>query len=178
MIVRVVEYDCEWPLLFDEEAERLREIFDQDIIEIHHIGSTAVPDMWAKPVIDMMPLVTDIEIVDEYNEAMTAIGYEPMGEYGLPGRRFFRRGRDIRTHNVHFYQYGASNEVIRHLAFRDYLRSHPDAALRYCELKWKLAQKYRRDIEGYMDGKDAFIKEIEKKAIDWYKALPLEERDF
>ena len=99
---------------------------------------------------------------------MEALGYEAMGEFGLVGRRYFRKEHPpgIRTHHVHTYQVG-SPEIERHLAFRDYLLAHPEDAQKYGELKLKLAQKYPEDIEGYINGKDEFVKEIEKKAIQW-----------
>jgi GrpB-like predicted nucleotidyltransferase (UPF0157 family) len=99
---------------------------------------------------------------------MEALGYEAMGEFGLPGRRYFwkKSSPGIRTHNVHTYETN-SPEISRHLAFRDYMIAHSDAAQQYSELKRQLAKQYPQDIEGYMDGKDEFVKVIEKKALEW-----------
>ena len=99
---------------------------------------------------------------------MACIGYEARGEFGLPGRRFFVKGIPKRTHNVHIFRAG-SLEISRHLAFRDYMIAHPDDARKYSELKQKLAIRYKGDINGYCDGKDAFVKDMEKKAIAWAK---------
>jgi len=165
--VEVVPPRPEWPGLFTAEAERLRTVFGSKVVAIHHIGSTAISGIHAKPIIDILLVVKDIEKVDEYNPAMINLGYEPRGEFGIPGRRFFRREVEgVRTHHVHAFQDGHA-DVERHLAFRDYLNAHPQEAEAYSILKQELAKQYPTDIEGYMDGKDAFIKEIERKARLW-----------
>lgn len=87
---------------------------------------------------------------------------------GISGRRYFRKGEDNRTHHVHIFQFN-SKDVERHLAFRDFLRQHTDDAKRYGELKEMLAERFPNDIEAYMDGKNDFIKCLEKKAIKWYR---------
>jgi GrpB-like predicted nucleotidyltransferase (UPF0157 family) len=91
-----------------------------------------------------------------------------MGEYGIPGRRYFRKDdpEGVRTHHVHAFQAG-SDEVVRHLAFRNYLRAHPADAQRYSELKRKLAREHPREMDAYMDGKDGFIKEMDRRAAAW-----------
>src|SRR5579884_2106813 len=146
----------------------LRGVFGDEIVEVHHIGSTSVPGLKAKPVIDLMPVVREIERVDAFNDAMAAQGYEAMGEYGIPGRRYFRKGGEERTHNVHVFQVGDPG-VERHLAFRAYLVAHLEVAARYGELKAALARRFPDDIEGYMDGKDTFVKEVERQAVAWYR---------
>jgi GrpB-like predicted nucleotidyltransferase (UPF0157 family) len=99
---------------------------------------------------------------------MRAIGYEAMGEFGIPGRRYFRRdsAAGVRTHQIHAFAAG-STHIRRHLAFRDYLRAHPAIAEAYSHLKQKLAVAHPDDIYAYMDGKDPFIKEVEQKALAW-----------
>lgn len=168
MQVRVVPYRAEWVELFEREAELIREVFGEELEEIHHIGSTSVPGLRAKPIIDMMPLVRQIERVEAFNEAMGALGYEAMGEVGIPGRRYFRKGGYYRTHQAHIFQVDDPN-VERHLAFRDYLREHPDVAAAYGELKARLAQQFPEDIDGYWEGKDAFVKATEQEAVLWYR---------
>jgi GrpB-like predicted nucleotidyltransferase (UPF0157 family) len=170
MHVRVVPYNPQWPEQFAQEAARIREIFGDELLAIHHIGSTSVPGLQAKPIIDMLPVVVDIARVESFNGAMQDLGYEAMGELGIPGRRYFRKGGDDRTHQAHVFAEGDPG-VERHLAFRDYLRAHPDVATEYGILKAGLAQQFPEDIYGYMDGKDAFIKEHEQKALIWYRAL-------
>jgi GrpB-like predicted nucleotidyltransferase (UPF0157 family) len=132
------------------------------------VRGESVPQLDAKPIIDMMAVVRNIDRVDTYNSQMELIGYECMGEFGIPGRRYFRKGGDDRTHHVHVFEVN-DNNVLRHLAFRDYLRTHRDDATRYASLKRELAEKFPNDIQAYMDGKDALVKDIEKKAVAWYQ---------
>ena len=168
MKVSVAPYNTDWPRIYEAEANKLREVPGKQFVDIHHIGSTAVPGMPAKPVIDIMMLVWNIETVDACNEKFVRLGYEAMGEYGISGRRFFRKGDKTRTHHVHVFE-ANSSEAERHLAFRDYLIAHPDEALEYGQLKQRLAQRFPNDIEAYIDGKNDFIKELEQKALKWYK---------
>jgi GrpB-like predicted nucleotidyltransferase (UPF0157 family) len=165
--VRVVPYRVEWPALFSEEAERLRAVFGPELIALHHIGSTSVPGLPAKPIIDMLPEVRDIRAVDGLNEALAGLGYLARGEYGIPGRRYFTKGGPThRTHHMHCFEHDDPG-FARHLAFRDYLIAHPEEAEAYGRLKLALAQQFPTDIVAYMDGKDAFIKEVERKALAW-----------
>jgi GrpB-like predicted nucleotidyltransferase (UPF0157 family) len=142
--------------------------FGKNLLEIHHIGSTAIPGIYAKPIIDMLPVVADIAAVDECISQMKSLGYEALGEFGIPQRRYFRRNNaaGVRTHQIHAFQIG-SPAITRHLAFRDFLRAHPEIALQYSDLKRRLADSHPNDIEAYMDGKDAFVKEIEARALSW-----------
>ncbi|MGI6667592.1 MAG: GrpB family protein [Bacillota bacterium] len=169
--VLVVDYNPEWPAMFQAEADKIARILGDNLVTIHHIGSTSVPGLRAKPIIDMMPVVKDITLVDKCNLQMEELGYEAMGEFGLPGRRYFRKGGHERTHHVHCYSLSSAEEIERHLAFRDYLRAHPDVARAYGELKTGLAQEHPDDASAYMDGKDAFVKSVEQDAIAWRKAL-------
>lgn len=168
--VRVVAHDPLWAQSFALERDRLRGALQGRCIAIHHIGSTAVPGLLAKPIIDIMPVVRHIGDVDSANAAMRALAYECLGEFGIAGRRYFRKGgEEHRSHQVHVYEDGDTN-IERHLALRDYLREHADARASYGLLKKRLAEAFPRDIEAYMDGKDAFVKALETKALAWYKA--------
>lgn len=169
--VEVVAYSEDWKKKFDEEAILLQHIFGLEIQIIHHIGSTSVERLSSKPIIDMMPIVRDIRKIDAYNSAMIAIGYEPKGENGLPGRRYFQKGGDNRTHHVHMYELG-NPEIERHLVFRDFLRVHSIIARKYGDLKEALAEQFPYDIDAYINGKDKLAKEIEKQALHWYKSIP------
>ncbi|MFC7064183.1 GrpB family protein [Halobacillus seohaensis] len=170
--VEVCSYNEKWPLMFAEEVEKLKLIFGNEIIDIYHIGSTSVPGLKAKPIIDIMPVVKDIDLIDKYNQDMQAIVYEPKGENGIPKRRYFQKGGDNRSHHVHIYQVG-SYEIKRHLAFRDYLRNHQHVKKSYGELKEELSQQFPNDIESYINGKVRLVQEIEVKALDWYKKLEM-----
>ncbi|UOQ87175.1 GrpB family protein [Gracilibacillus salinarum] len=168
--VKVCTYQNIWPSIFATEAEQLKEIFGGECTAIYHIGSTAVPELHAKPIIDIMPIVKKIDIIDTYNNQMKEIGYTPKGENGIPQRRYFQKGGDNRTHHVHIYQEG-SHQITRHLAFREYLREHPGERNRYGQWKVKLANQFPYEISSYIDGKDDLVKEIENKALEWYKGF-------
>ncbi|WP_028550269.1 GrpB family protein [Paenibacillus sp. UNC451MF] len=168
MNVVVTEYNDKWKQMFLDESNKIKDIFVDELIDIHHIGSTSVPGLKAKPIIDIMPVVKDIENIDRFNEQMAELGYECMGEFGMKGRRYFRKGGDNRTHQVHIFQADNKEDVHRHLAMRDYLRTHLEEARQYGNLKESLAKQFPKDIEAYMNGKDAFVKELEKRALLWY----------
>ncbi len=100
------------------------EVLGSELLEIHHIGSTSIPGIYAKPIIDILGGARKIEDIDPYNDAMARIGYGARGEFGLPGRRFFVKGVPKRTHHLHIFESG-NTELTRHLAFRDYMIAHP-----------------------------------------------------
>ena len=161
--VGVASYNPNWKNMYKEESEKIKNILNDIIIDIHHIGSTAIPGVKAKPVIDILVEVKDIEEVDQYNHKMEELGYEAMGEYGIPKRRFFRKGGNKRTHHIHIFQAG-NEEIERHINFKKYLITNPDRRQEYSKLKEKLANKYTYDVENYTNGKSDFIKEIDRKA--------------
>ena len=165
-------YSPQWPRQFEEEAARLRALLGEEIVTIHHIGSTSVPGLAAKPVIDLLPLVRDIHRMDELTPMMQAAGYRAWGEYGLPGRRYFNKDRgEVRTHNIHIYQ--ADNpDVDRHLAFCAYLRAHGDVCQEYEALKRQVYAMHPADIAAYNNGKNEWIKRIEQVAMAWYRQQP------
>lgn len=159
--VVIVDYAPAWPQAFLAERARLEAILGDNAVAIHHIGSTSVPGLPAKPIIDIMPVVRSLEQVDASCDALVALGYEVLGEFGIPGRRYMRKGGDARTHNVHIFAATDTENIARHLGFRDYLRQHPDICAAYADLKRTLAKRYPYDIMAYNRGKDAFIKGIE-----------------
>ena len=166
--VEVVPHNPRWRDEFEAEAKRVAAALGENVVAIHHIGSTAIPGIYAKPVVDFLVEVRDIAEVDGRSPAMESLGYEVLGEYGIPGRRYFRKDdrEGIRTHHIHAFEAGSA-EVERHLAFRDYMIAHPVDAQRYSELKRKLAEEHPQSMDGYMDGKDGFIKEIDRRAAQW-----------
>jgi len=147
------------------------------VVRLHHIGSTAIPGIFAKPIIDLLLEVGNIGELDDRSSFMGELGYEAMGEFGIPGRRYYRKNNasGIRTHQVHAYEAG-SPEVERHIAFRDYMIAHPVEAQAYSDLKQKLAQEHPYDIEAYMDGKEPYIKKHEPKAIAWRSSQTASDR--
>jgi GrpB-like predicted nucleotidyltransferase (UPF0157 family) len=167
----VLPYDPLWVESFNVEAKNLRSLFGAEIVEIHHIGSTSIPGMAAKPIVDVLPVVRDIHVIDRFNPVMHESGYLPSGEYGMPGRRYFVKGCiNQRSHHIHIYQSG-HGDIERHLAFRDYLRTHPNKAKEYEVLKINLVKKYSEDREAYINGKDGFIKELERLALLWKQGM-------
>lgn len=166
MKIVLADHDPERAYAFTSEAERIRPAFGALLVALHHIGSTAVSGLRTKPVIDILAVVSDVHALDAQNEQFEAIGYEVMGEFGLPGRRYFRRddSRGIRTRQVHAYAQESSREIQRHLDFRDYLRDHPETARAYAKLKQQLVDECHGDRGRYSDGKTAFIREIEQRA--------------
>ena len=163
--ITVLNYDPEWPLKYERERKAIAEILDGNGIAIYHIGSTSVPGLAAKPIIDMMAVVRSLEKVDDARGKFSELGYEYLGEFGIAGRRYFRKGGDERTHQIHIFQADDWNNIERHLAFRDYMRTHEKERAEYAEIKTALAQRFPYDIDGYCDGKDAFVREMEKRAL-------------
>jgi GrpB-like predicted nucleotidyltransferase (UPF0157 family) len=162
--VILLPHDPNWTNQYLEEAERLADVLSSEMIAIHHMGSTAIPAIYAKPIIDILVVVKDINRIDPYNNQMALIGYTPRGEHGIPGRRYFSKDKaGVHTHHVHIFQAGNS-EIDRHLGFRDYLRLHPDDALAYSQLKEDLANIFADNVDQYTEAKSDFIRCIEEKS--------------
>src|SRR5436305_15239986 len=119
MRVVVIPYDPTWPAAFARESAAVAEALGESCIAIDHIGSTSIPGMHAKPIIDMLAVVRSITDVDGRSDEMAALGYQVMGEFGIPGRRYFRKddAAGNRTHQVHVFP-ARSPQVARPLAFR------------------------------------------------------------
>ncbi|WBV72346.1 GrpB family protein [Legionella pneumophila] len=160
-LIEVVPYDSNWSIQFLQEAERIKKALSSNCIEIHHIGSTSVPDLAAKPVIDMIPVVLDITKVESANDSMRALGYETKGEYGIPFRRYFQKGGNQRTHQAHVFELG-NPEIERHLKFRDWMRTHPEDRDAYARLKQDLARQHPNDITAYCLGKRTLLPQLIK----------------
>ncbi|MFJ1267060.1 GNAT family N-acetyltransferase [Legionella lytica] len=161
-LIKVLPYDSHWPEQFREEAQLIQKVLGPNCIEIHHIGSTSVPGLAAKPIIDMIPVVLDITQVDIMNPLMVGLGYEVKGELGMLFRRFFQKGGSQHSFNVHVFERGSS-EIERHVKFRDWMRTHPEDRDAYAQLKQNLAQLHPHDISAYCFGKDDFVARIDKQ---------------
>jgi GrpB-like predicted nucleotidyltransferase (UPF0157 family) len=164
--VEVVPHDRNWRSIFRTESQYIAIALGTNAIAIHHIGSTSIETIHAKPIIDILVVAQDLNKIDECNLAMAALDYQIMGEYGIKDRRFFLKDNQtgIRTHHIHIFPTNSA-QVTRHLAFRDYLRSHPESAQEYSNLKQKLAIEYPNDIAKYQAGKAEFIAEIDRQAF-------------
>jgi len=169
-IIEVVPHDPAWADAYQTEVHKLAAVFAADQAEFHHIGSTAIPGILAKPVIDIMVVVAKLERVEEWIPGMTVMGYEHRGEAGIPGRQFFRKDTDgVRSHHVHIYE-AKHPDIATQLNFRDYLRAHPAEAQAYSQLKQKLAVRFRESPPEYTDAKTDFITNINQLAVDWRTA--------
>jgi len=158
--VTVVPYDPDWPHRFDEERRALAAVFAGGDAVIEHVGSTAVPGLGAKPIIDIMVGVPALVDVEDRIPALESAGYEYVPEYEqqLPDRRYFRKPRHgSRAFHVHCVVTG-SDFWIRHLAFRDHLRTHPQSAAAYYALKRELAMRVSKGE--YTEAKSPFIASV------------------
>jgi GrpB-like predicted nucleotidyltransferase (UPF0157 family) len=167
----VVEHDPAWADDFAVAAELIEQALGVTCVAVHHIGSTSIPDILAKPIIDILVEVTSLAQLDEVSPALCAIGFEAKGEYGFVARRYFRKTRDdgVRTHHIHIYAAGDDN-LRRHIAFRDYMRAHPDIARDYSELKAKLIAGGNVDWSKYQASKGVFVEATERDALAWFVA--------
>ena len=164
--VVIVEYDPRWPLRFGEEARLLAAIGPR-VVAVEHVGSTAVPGLADKPIVDILVGVRRLEDAVACVAPLAAIGYEYVPEYEaeIPDRRYFRKAPfGERTHHLHVVEFGGAFWR-RHLAFRDWLRTHPEDAARYGAHKRALAATHVVDREAFTEAKTAFVREIEAKAL-------------
>ena len=168
--IRVVPHDAEWRRDFEREAAAISSVLGENVVAFHHIGSTAIADILAKPIIDLMVEVWNLAPVDKRSAARVVMGYEAMGEFGIARRRYFRKtgASGARTHHVHIFEM-RSRHIERHLAFRDYLRANPDVARSYSDLKSHLTGDGGRSGANYVAGKAAFMKRTEDRALQWYR---------
>ncbi len=166
--ITVTAYDPLWTEKFKEESLLIKDVLADNCVAIYHIGSTAVPGSAAKPIIDIMAVVKSLKKADDAAEGFLKIGYEYLGEFGIAGRRYLRKGGDERTHQIHIFQADDWNNIGRHLAFRDYMRTHEKERDEYAKIKIALAQKFPYDIDGYCDGKETFVREMEELALSQF----------
>ncbi len=156
--VIVVEYDPSWPERYERERASIVEALGdvmEGVVHIEHVGSTAVPSLAAKPIIDIMIGVRELPVGEGCIQPLESLGYEYRGEAGIPGRYYFRKGNP-RSHHLHMVQHGTEFWQ-RHLLFRDLLRERPAVAREYAALKKELAAQYRTDRLAYTEAKTPFI---------------------
>ena len=172
-IIVLTAHDPSWAARFADEAENVRAALGDVLLELHHIGSTAIPGIVAKPVIDMLAVVKSVEMFDGSPLCLEALQYEALGEFGIPGRRYFRKdsAAGARSHQLHAFAIGSA-DIERHVGFRDYLCAHPSEAQAYADLKTMLAKRHAADARAYNNGKSEFIREVEQRAATWRRELP------
>lgn len=160
----VVESDPRWESMFKEEARMIRAALGDTAVRIEHVGSTAVPGLPAKPIIDIQVSVAEMFPRARYVDPLTTLGYRHVIDPTDPEHEYFSKDSDaVRTHQIHVCPTGSEWER-RHLLFRDFLRSHPDEVERYADLKQALAAQHPNDIYSYVEAKTRFIREIEARA--------------
>lgn len=159
--VTVVPYDAAWPGEFEKIRAEAADALGRLALAVEHVGSTSVPGLWAKPVIDLDVVIEDEDSLPAVIERLAAIGYRHEGDLGIAGREAFRY--DAKPHLMTHHLYVCprrSPELARHLALRDYLRAHPDAAAEYAAVKREGARRYPDDIDAYIEHKSAVIRAI------------------
>jgi GrpB-like predicted nucleotidyltransferase (UPF0157 family)/GNAT superfamily N-acetyltransferase len=165
--VEIVPYNKHWATQFKEEAHRIQNALGECLKEICHIGSTSIPNMPAKPVIDILLVLDDMDDIDLISKQLTQLSYMPIRRQIIPHVSFFTERQDdaIRFH-LHLHERG-SPQIKRHVNFRDYVIQHPNIAHRYAQLKIQLAAQYDNDISTYVSGKNQLVQEIDAKAKIW-----------
>jgi len=168
--VVLAAYDRAWPQSAAHQAQRLA-VLGATLVTVHHIGSTAVPGLAAKPIIDLMPLVTSLAALDAARGRLEALGYDWHGEFGIAGRRYctLSDAAGNRLAHAHFFS-ADSPEVERHIAFRDYLRAHPATAHAYETEKRRARALHPQDSRAYTDEKAAWVRKAEAQALAWRAA--------
>ena len=166
--VTVLPYQDHWPQAFASEQGALLKALGSTAIALHHIGSTAVPGLAAKPILDLLLEVTDLVQLDACTDELACLGYVAKGENGIAGRRYYYKNSPEashqRSHHLHAFVSGAP-QIRQHLALRDYLRKHPVAVAKYAELKQALARQFPNDSQSYQAGKDHFIAQLLQQAL-------------
>jgi GrpB-like predicted nucleotidyltransferase (UPF0157 family) len=157
-MVALYPYTPAWKRLFEEEQTILKASLGDRILDIQHIGSTSIPGMVAKPILDIAIAVNDFEAAKVCIGPIERLGYQYRGEFGIPRRHYFVKG-DPRTHHIHMVEI-TSQDWVNQLLFRDYLTHHPQSAQAYADLKIALAGQFPKDREVYLEGKAPFIQHV------------------
>ena len=167
-IVELEEYNQNWKKEYKKEEKLLKKVLGDRIIEIHHIGSTSIEGLKAKPVIDILVVLKSLDEIPEIEELLKEYDYSNRGPQGVEDRMFFAKGpEDARTHYIHFTE-PKSNTYYNQVYFKKYLNEHPEYITKYCELKQSLASKFADDRKQYTAGKNDFISDVIKKAKEEY----------
>jgi GrpB-like predicted nucleotidyltransferase (UPF0157 family) len=170
--IRIVEYDSSWPATFEREATTIKRTLGSVAVRIDHVGSTAVPRMPAKPIIDINVSVRDVEAIDAYRQPLEALGYLFVPDPDPDFRDFHFFGKPAtrpRSFHIHVCQVDSLHEK-RHLVVRDYLRTNANEAREYASIKRSAAEQYPGDRLAYMAAKGPYIDALEQRAITWYES--------
>jgi GrpB-like predicted nucleotidyltransferase (UPF0157 family) len=165
--VRIVDYDSAWPVMAEQELRRIEDAVGDLAVRLEHVGSTAVPGLAAKPIIDLQLSVTAMEPRALYVAPLERLGYLFAPAPESPDHHFFAKPPERpRTHHLHVCRAGGEHEL-RHVAVRDFLRSHPDEAASYAALKREVVARQPQDRLAYIDGKDEYVTALEQRAVTW-----------
>ena len=156
--VELVSHDRAWKKQFQQIARQVQSICGERIIAVHHIGSTSVPGLAAKPLIDLLPVLRSHEDGEACANFLEPQGFFYLADYGIPGRHFFRQREPLNI-NMHMFEQG-SIEIERHVVFRDALRRDTDLRKAYQTLKQGLAKKFPNDVDSYAKSKSDFIEKV------------------
>ena len=165
--VELVPYNPEWHLLASQQSRLLADALGDLLVTVHHIGSTAIPTIAAKPILNLMPVVKSLDEFDQHRNSIEALGYQWRGEYGLVGRRYCTKADAVtgrKLIHLHVYEL-ASAAIDRHVAFRNYLLERPDLAQAYHQKKVRCQQLHRNDSQTYSQCKSEWIKRVEAEAL-------------
>lgn len=163
----VVAYSPNWPKEFEAEKQRLLEVFGDRIVAVEHIGSTSIPGLAAKPIIDIVAGVNSFDVLSDFIQGLQGLGYEYMPKRMFDNRKFFPKGsKEKRTHHLNLVLRDDFEQWVKPIAFRGYLRNHEQEREQYSELKITLARKYPEDRAKYTKLKDDFIQVILSKALN------------
>jgi GrpB-like predicted nucleotidyltransferase (UPF0157 family) len=168
--VELVPHSPLWAEMAAAESLRLKEAIGSTLLRVEHMGSTSIPGIMAKPIIDFIPVVTDLDSLDAAQPRLEALGYDYLGEFGIPTRRYCRRNDPAtgkRVFQLHCFAHD-SPQIARHLAFRDYLRAHPGIAKEYEAQKIRAAALHPDNVLLYNDAKNDWIKRTEQDALAWW----------
>jgi GrpB-like predicted nucleotidyltransferase (UPF0157 family) len=160
----IQKYDPQWPILFEELRVKFSELLGNMASVIEHVGSTSVPGLAAKPIIDLAVLLASADYLPETIRRLATLGYEHEGDLGITGREAFSTPPNLFAHHLYVCLPNCE-EFRREILLRKYLRSHPAEASAYGNLKWDLFARFANDLAAYIQGKDDFVKQLVQRAI-------------
>jgi GrpB-like predicted nucleotidyltransferase (UPF0157 family) len=165
--IRIVEYDSAWPIAASQELGRIRAAVGPTAVRLEHVGSTSVPGLAAKPILDLQLSVASIEPTAAYADPLEDLGYLFAPDPGSPDFHFFGKPAERpRSHHVHVCEAGSEHEF-RHLAVRDFLRTDSAEVAKYAALKREIAPKHPQDRLAYIDAKEDYLTDLEARAVAW-----------
>jgi GrpB-like predicted nucleotidyltransferase (UPF0157 family) len=165
--VRIVDYDPAWPALAAAELRRMEDALGGVAVRLEHMGSTAVPGLASKPILDLQLSVESLQPRERHVEPLERLGYLYVPDPESPDYHLFARPpQRPRTHHLHVCESGSDHEV-RHVAVRDFLRVHPNEVAEYAALKRQVVARHAQDRLAYIEGKDAYVAALERRALAW-----------